>query len=115
MLEVRHKRKLGVSTSIDVVRYMVIGYALSTKTDHNEDENVRWSLLNEALIDYVLPQLDRIEFETLTHINKAANGKFLTDKNVVVEQIRTGFIIRLTRMIKALELMNELFSPPGKE
>lgn len=108
-------RKLGVSTSIDVVRYMVIGYALSAKTDHNEDENVRWSLLNEALIDYVLPQLDRIEFATLTHINKVANGKFLTDKNVVVEQIRIGFIIRLTRMIKALELMNELFSPLGKE
>jgi Cdc6-like AAA superfamily ATPase len=115
MLEVRHMRKLGVSTSIDVVRYMVIGYALRAKTDHNEDENVRWSLLNEALIDYVLPQLDRIEFATLSHINKVANGKFLTDKNVVVEQIRTGFINRLTRMIKALELMNELFSPLGKE
>jgi hypothetical protein len=115
MLEVRQRRKLGVSTSIDVVKYVVIGYALSAKTDLNEDENIRWNLLNEALEDYILPQLDRIELPTLTHINKVANEKFLTDNKVIVEQIRTGFINQLTKMIQELELMNELFAPLGKE
>jgi MoxR-like ATPase len=115
ILDARQRRKFGVSTSIDVVRYIVTGYTLSDNTDRNENENIRWSLLNEALVDYILPQLDRIDLSTLTHINKAANEKFLTDKNVPVEQIRIGFINRLTKMIQELEFMNKIFAPMGKE
>jgi hypothetical protein len=57
MFEVRNERKLGVSTSIDVAKYIVIGYALSSKSDRSEDDNIQWKLLNESLIDYVVPNL----------------------------------------------------------
>jgi MoxR-like ATPase len=115
MFEIRRKRKLGVSTSIDVVKYMVVGYALSSNTDHDEDNNIQWKLLNEALIDYILPQLDRIDLSTLTHIHRAANEKLLTDKNIIAEEVNIGFIAKLKKMIADLEYMNRLFTSPEKE
>ena len=52
MLEIRNKRKLGVSTSIDVAKYIAVGYALGSKTNQDEDNDMQWKLLNEALVDY---------------------------------------------------------------
>ena len=74
IFEVRNKRKLGVSTSIDVAKYLAVGCTLNRKkTDHDEDDtNMPWKLLNEALVDYVLPQLDRLDLDILAYVKEAS-------------------------------------------
>jgi MoxR-like ATPase len=115
MFEARNKRKLGVSTSIDVAKYIVIGYALSSKRDRSEGDNIQWKLLNQSLVDYVLPQLDRIDLSTLIHIRNAANKQFRNDKTLVPEDIKIGFISKIEKMIADLEYMNRLFTSTEEE
>ena len=115
MFEVRNKRKLGVSTSIDVAKYIIIGYALSSKRDRSEGDNIQWKLLNQSLVDYVLPQLDRIDLSTLIHIRNAANKQFRNDKTLVPEDIKIGFISKIEKMIADLEYMNRLFTSTEEE
>ena len=63
--EVRTVRNIGVRTSIDVVRYMLIA------TDDSASEEIKLSKLNDALSDYVLPQFDRLDLQTLKSVFKS--------------------------------------------
>ncbi len=54
---INEKRKLGVSTVIDVLRYVLVGNIIT------KEEN-GWFLLNEAMVDYILPQFDRLDIDT---------------------------------------------------
>ena len=66
--DVRKQRNIGVRTSIDVIKYLII----STKDNpsHNADDNTnyKWIALNEALCDYVLPQFDRLDGKTIRDV-----------------------------------------------
>ena len=95
--EIRKRRNIGLSTSIDVVRYLIAGM-IKIKKDP-------WKLLDEAITDYILPQLDRLELDTLRHIG-AAQNMFTDDNN---QQHCTGFILKLDDMIKKLGQMDKLF------
>jgi MoxR-like ATPase len=116
ILKIRNKRKLGVSTSIDVAKYIAAGYALTNKSDLAEDGNsILWKLLNEALEDYLLPQLDRLDPGTLVYVKDEAYKTLLDDHGNVPDTIRKGFISKLENMISNLEYINGLFATPTNE
>jgi hypothetical protein len=50
MFEIREKRKLGVSTSIDVSRYIAVSYVSTGKKDSRKDDNIKWKLLVSIMI-----------------------------------------------------------------
>jgi len=60
--EVRKKRNIGVRTSLDLVKYLLTSVSGAT------DENFKWSSLNEGLCDYLLPQFDRLDRETIEFV-----------------------------------------------
>jgi len=96
--ETRKRRNIGLSTSIDVIRYLIAGM-ISMKKEP-------WTLLDESLTDYILPQLDRLEIETLRHIFGAAQNIFAGGED---EPHCTVFISKLDDMIKNLGQMDKLF------
>ena len=67
---VRDVRMIGVRTSIDVIAYFV--YA------SKENPNEAWSHLDEALCDYLSPQIDRLRKDVIDKVKSAAESK-LTD------------------------------------
>jgi hypothetical protein len=111
----KKQEKIRCLYLIDVAKYIVIGYALSSKSDRSEDDNIQWKLLNESLVDYVVPQLDRIDLSTLIHIRNAANKHFRNYKNLVPKDMKIGFISKIEKMIADLEYINRLFTSPEKE
>jgi hypothetical protein len=70
--EVRKQRQIGVRTSIDVIKYLIAAGA------NEVDATKYWLHLNHALSDYVLPQFDRLDRETIEAVIEAAN-RHLTD------------------------------------
>lgn len=98
ILQIRDKRSLGTSTLIDVVRYIVAGATTRAENDY-------WKLLGEALVDYVLPQLDRLDSTTLIAVRDAAD-LFRSDK---MPNGIEPFINRLNGMIKKIQAVGELF------
>jgi MoxR-like ATPase/predicted RNA-binding protein len=77
--DVRQQRNIGVRTSIDVIKYLII----STKdnpTKNNTADDYKWLALNDALCDYVLPQFDRLDGKTIKYVLTSAN-KHLKDSN----------------------------------
>jgi len=98
ILQIRDKRSLGTSTLIDVVRYVVVGAITRTENDY-------WKLLGEALVDYVLPQLDRLDSTTLIAVRDATD-LFKSDK--MPDSIEP-FITSLNGMIKKIQSVGELF------
>ncbi len=98
---VRKKRRIGVSTSIDVMKYMVTGTSRGSADP--------WSLLAEALTDYLLPQLDRLDVETLVHVRDNVSS-------VLKPAAREGreldkLVSELQSRIDALDKLNQLFKP----
>jgi MoxR-like ATPase/predicted RNA-binding protein len=63
---VRERRNIGIRTSIDVLRYLVA----ATSSRSTEDE--KWTSLNNALCDYVLPQFDRLDKDMIDHVHAAS-------------------------------------------
>jgi MoxR-like ATPase len=77
--DVRQQRNIGVRTSIDVIKYLII----STKDNLNKNntaDDYKWLALNNALCDYVLPQFDRLDGKTVKYVLASAN-KHLKDSN----------------------------------
>ena len=73
--KVREVRMIGVRTCIDVIRYMV-----SASKNHSTE---RKNYLDEAMCDYLLPQFDRLDRETLEKTKDAAESlgtKKFTDR-----------------------------------
>jgi hypothetical protein len=100
---INERRKLGISTIIDVVRYIATGVVV------RKEEN-QWKLLNEAMIDYVLPQFDRLDIDTLRHVHTAASSEIMTEgnNNTIRPEIRE-FIEKLQQMIAKLEEVSKVF------
>lgn len=89
--EVRKERMIGVRTSLDVARYLI------SAAGHGADDSVRWKSLNDAIVDYVLPQFDRLDSKTLEHVLNAANEhlkddeafqQFKSDLNDMLQKLR---------------------------
>jgi MoxR-like ATPase len=98
---IRNSRELGVSTIIDIIRYIVIRNLI-------EKEDNYWKLLNEALIDYVLPQLDRLDVTTLRLVETAIKNNFKDrNGNAVIETDQLSQ--KLNYMILKLQGMTDLF------
>jgi MoxR-like ATPase len=101
IMKARGFRKFGVSTSIDVIRYLITSTAVT-----NEDP---WILLDSALTDYVLPQVDRLDLGTLRGILESARIAFNNKEGKPVPVIEAGFIRKLEALISKLEQVNKLF------
>ena len=73
-----------------------------------EKEDNYWKLLNEALIDYVLPQLARLDVTTLRLVETAIKNNF-KDRygNAVIETDQ--FSQKLNHMILVSQAMTDLF------
>jgi hypothetical protein len=97
---ITEKRNLGVSTLIDVIKYVVVG------TIVREEPN-DWKLLGEALVDYILPQLDRLDSVTLIAVREALVVFKLNDK---LPDSIIPFADSLDEMIKKIQTVGELFS-----
>ena len=100
---VRNQRKIGVRTSIDVIKYLII----STKNNlaHNDDgDNYKWIALNEALCDYVLPQFDRLDSKTIKDVLLYANEHL---NNNAFETFKEKLQNDLDRLRKASEWLSD--------
>jgi len=70
---VRDVRMIGVRTSIDVIAYFV--------SASKENPSESWSHLDEALCDYLSPQIDRLRKDVIDKVKSAAESK-LTDAKI---------------------------------
>ena len=99
IFELSPMRKLGVSTILDIIRYMVTGMAIRNEQNYQK-------LFNEAMIDYVLPQFDRLDIDTLRGIKNTSLAKFRgTDQ---ISQIQP-FLLRIDNMLNRLEELSRVF------
>jgi MoxR-like ATPase len=101
IFRVRENRKIGTSTSIDVIHYLALGVAVLGRREP-------WVLLNEALVDYFLPQLDRLDLEVIRAVRAASQSVFVIDAQPVPQL--QDFNARLDGMIKKLEELDKLFA-----
>jgi len=99
ILRISESRNLGVSTPLDVVRYVVVG------TITREESNP-WKLLGEALVDYILPQLDRLDTTTLSRVRNAIEVFKL---NGELPSSIVPFANNLNEMIDKIQSVGELF------
>jgi MoxR-like ATPase len=97
MHEIRRKRNIGISSTIDVVRYLVSCHIVSGKDG--------WEALDEALVDYILPQFDRLDLETLKHTSNAAQIQFKQDGN----ELTPEFLLKLEKMVSRIRDRDTLF------
>jgi hypothetical protein len=64
--------------------------------------------MNDALIDYLLPQFDRLDFDTLDFAHKSALQIFNSEKGTVPAM--QPFLTLLTDKVKTLQNLNKLFT-----
>jgi MoxR-like ATPase len=95
------KRKLGVSTIIDVIRYLIAGMLI------RKEQNA-WKLLCEAMVDYVMPQFDRLDLDTLRHVRSISSMKFKDVDDKAIPEIGI-FLNKLDEMISKLQQLSSLF------
>lgn len=101
MLAIKSKREIGLSSYIDVIRYLLHGVAIMRVEP--------WQSLNEALIDYILPQFDRLDTATLSSAYEFALDNFGDEKRKT-PPLLDPFIINLKGKIERLQSLNKLFS-----
>lgn len=94
------KRKLGVSTIIDVIRYVIAGMII------RKEENA-WKLLSEAMVDYVIPQFDRLDLDTLEVVKEKFLMNFKGADDIKTPELQI-FLNKLDEMIKRLDQLNKL-------
>jgi MoxR-like ATPase len=90
--DVRQHRKIGVATSIDVLTYLLSKAQADRPLKH----------LNDALTDYLLPQLDRLDISTLSAVRAAVDTHFPNVKDL--DGLREGLDEMLSRL-RGLEAM----------
>lgn len=96
--DVRIQRNIGVRTSIDVIKYLII-----TNTDTENDDH-RWTSLNDALCDYVLPQFDRLDRITLEAVLKATEDHL---KHSSFQQFHDEIKNQVDNLVKAMSLFEQ--------
>ena len=75
LISISEKRQIGISSYIDVIRYVLFGVSIT-----NDDP---WDIMNDALIDYILPQFDRLDFDTLDFAHKSALQVFKNENGTI--------------------------------
>lgn len=102
---VRAKRMIGVSTSIDIIKYLAFQCKLQGAEVPGRDP---WKDLDQALLDYLLPQFDRLDTETIRHVKESTTTSLgSADGNSKVPL----FQARVTDMLTKLQELDRLFSP----
>ena len=100
--EISQMRKLGVSTMLDVIRYIIAGIIVRNEQNY-------WKLFNEAMIDYVLPQFDRLDIDTLRHVKNTSLAKFRTiESSEPIPEVQP-FLTNIEKMLKRLEELSDIF------
>lgn len=93
-------RRIGVATIIDVINYIVSGMIFFKREIKDQ-----WKLLDEALIDYVIPQFDRLDLEVLRKVNENINSYFKVSEKV--ETIL--FQVKINEMSNKINKLSDLF------
>jgi MoxR-like ATPase len=100
--EISQMRKLGVSTMLDVIRYIIAGIIVRNEQNY-------WKLFNEAMIDYVLPQFDRLDIDTLRHVKNTSLAKFRTiESSEPIPEVQPS-LTNIEKMLKRLEELSDIF------
>jgi len=100
MLSIKQKRQIGLSSYIDIIRYILFEVIVT--------KNAPWQVMNDALIDYLLPQFDRLDIDTLRVVSNACS--ILYDGSDKIAGIKVEiFSTRLSEMIGKLEEVSQLF------
>lgn len=100
--EISQMRKLGVSTILDVIRYVIVGIVVRNEQNY-------WKLFSEAMIDYVLPQFDRLDIDTLRHVKNTSLAKFtIYDSSESIPEIKP-FLTNIEKMLNRLEELSDIF------
>ena len=69
--------------------------------------------MNNALIDYIVPQFDRLDLDTLDFASKSAITNFSTDGNNNLTDLQP-FLLALSTKLTKLKDLNKLFNIPEK-
>jgi hypothetical protein len=69
-------------------------------------EDDPWKLFGEALVDYILPQLDRLDSTTLIAVREATD---IFKSNGVLSENISSFVQSLDEMIRRIQSVGELF------
>ena len=100
MFSLNPKREIGLASYIDVISYLVY----STTVMKNDPG----SALNDSLIDYILPQFDRLDIATLRWAYQNAS-KIFQDENGKTIESTSPFLFNLEKRIHGLEVLEKLF------
>jgi hypothetical protein len=100
MFAIREKRQIGISSYIDVIKFLLYGVITTS--------NNPWQIMNNALIDYIIPQFDRLDFDTLDFAYKYAQVSFKDDGETIPEL--KPFLSALNEKVRILQNLNKLFS-----
>jgi len=101
MFAIRSKREIGLSSYIDVIRYLLHGVSIM--------KSEPWQNLDDALIDYILPQFDRLNTSTLNSAYELALENF-GDESKKTPPGLDPFINSLKDKIDRLQSLNKLFN-----
>ncbi len=101
MLIIREKRQIGLASYIDVVRYILFAVMI-LKTQP-------WKAMNEALIDYIVPQFDRLDVETLDFASKSAITIFTIDGINTITDLQP-FLLSISDKLRKLQDLDRVFN-----
>jgi MoxR-like ATPase len=102
MFSLKPKREIGLASYIDVISYLI--YSMTVM------KNDPGSALNDSLIDYILPQFDRLDIETLRLAYENASKIFIfQDENGKTIESTDPFLFNLKKRIMRLEDLDKLF------
>jgi MoxR-like ATPase len=103
---IKDKRTIGVSTILDIIAYLVSGI-MFLKRGKSIDE--KWKLLDEALVSYIIPQLDRLDVDVLTSVLEKSEKYFQVLNQENKKLLTEKFEMKIKNMHENLEKLNELF------
>ena len=102
MFSLKPKREIGLASYIDVISYLVYSTTVM--------KNDAGLALNDSLIDYILPQFDRLDIETLRLAYENASKIFIfQDENGKTIESTSPFLFNLKKRIQRLEDLDKLF------
>jgi len=95
-----NSRNIGVATIIDIINYVITEViVLERKLDDT------WKLFDNALVDYLLPQFDRLDLEVLRTVNESINMHFKVSEKILTPH----FSEKISEMSSNMSRLNQLF------
>jgi hypothetical protein len=93
-------RRIGVATIIDIINYVLAEIiVLERKLDDC------WKLFDNALVDYLFPQFDRLDLEVLGRVNESINMHFKVSEKILTPH----FYEKISEMSSNMSRLNQLF------